>query len=162
MSLSDDRELADRFWGRVDKSAGPAGCWPWRGPLMTGTGYGVIRTKYARGAHRVAWALTNGPIPVGMYICHHCDNRPCCNPKHLFIGTSADNSRDMWTKGRGRHATLPGEANPSARLTAAQVDAIRAAFTGRRGQQSALARLYGVSLSAVHLIVRGRKWKGRL
>lgn len=64
-------------------------------------GYGLLTlrggTLYA---HRVVWELVNGPIPEGMEVCHTCDNPPCCNPAHLFLGTHQDNMLDMAQKGR--------------------------------------------------------------
>jgi hypothetical protein len=78
-----------------------ADCWHWQGPL-TPSGYGCI--QYVTGekalAHRVAYELFVGPIPEGLFACHHCDNPPCCNPNHLYAGTPADNSRDMVARGR--------------------------------------------------------------
>lgn len=67
----------------------------------TGLGYGGfdIDSMPVR-AHRVAWTSANGPIPEGMNVCHHCDNRKCCEPGHLFVGTQSDNIRDAVAKGR--------------------------------------------------------------
>lgn len=81
----------------------PEGCWEWIAKTVTDFGYGSIGS--GRGvspfkAHRVAWALKNGPIPKGMCVCHRCDNPPCVNPDHLFLGTKKDNTRDMVSKGR--------------------------------------------------------------
>lgn len=59
-----------------------------------------------RRVHQVAWILTNGPIPPGMGVLHRCDNQPCCNPSHLFIGTQADNVADMVAKGRHRNGAM--------------------------------------------------------
>lgn len=86
-----------RFWIRVDGSAGDDACWPWLG-ARDPKGYGQAGKRWR--AHRVAMFLTNGPIPPGMFVCHHCDNPPCCNPAHLFIGTVTDNMRDCAAKGR--------------------------------------------------------------
>jgi HNH endonuclease len=78
----------------------PSGCIEWTG-CLTADGYGAI-TVNGRGTrtHRVNWELTNGPIPPDMFVCHHCDNPPCCNVDHLFLGTHADNMADMRAKGR--------------------------------------------------------------
>lgn len=92
------------MWAKVDRSAGPDGCWPFTGSTMH-NGYGHLGGEGGRGAptlaaHRVAYEDAVGPIPAGMYVLHTCDNRPCCNPAHLWIGTQGDNLRDMWAKGR--------------------------------------------------------------
>jgi hypothetical protein len=96
---------AVRFWKKVDQSGGPDACWVWTAGRGGTMGYGSFQmgtyrnTHHVR-AHRMAWELTNGPIPAGKYVCHRCDNPPCCNPAHLFLGTQGDNLRDMYAKGR--------------------------------------------------------------
>jgi len=114
----------ERFWCGV-KRGEPDECWPWTRSLSP-KGYGRVR---GRNAHRVAYELTYGPIPPGMFVCHTCDNPPCCNPAHLFLGTYLDNIADMVAKKRSRgrfsqsrvipaecHAAsvcgLPSEAGP--------------------------------------------------
>lgn len=90
----------DKFWDHVD-CQGEDECWCWTASRLP-SGYGRVRfEKKSTYAHRVAWILTHGPIPEGMVVCHHCDNPPCCNPKHLFVGTQADNVHDRDRKGRG-------------------------------------------------------------
>ena len=90
--------IEDRIWKFVQKTDG---CWEWTGQRCA-RGYGLVAVTHTtvRRAHRVIWELVNGPIPAGMVICHHCDNPPCVRPDHLFIGTQADNMRDMQAKGR--------------------------------------------------------------
>lgn len=97
------RPFAERFWEKVDRRS-PDECWPWLGRARTSFGYGAfaIGRDRANRAHRIAWELTNGPVPVGLSALHRCDNPPCCNPAHLFLGTQADNIADMVAKGRHR------------------------------------------------------------
>ena len=89
------------FWSGVDRSGGQGACWPWIGSTNFSGGYGQSHFHGKRiGAHRAAYILTHGPIPDGMWVLHHCDNPPCVNPAHLFLGSTTDNMRDAARKGR--------------------------------------------------------------
>lgn len=96
-------EFAQYFWKRVDKSPHPKGCWLWTGSKnRQGYGETMFRKRHLR-ANRVAYELANGPIPEGLMVLHSCDNPPCVNPDHLFLGTGTDNMQDCIRKGRTRH-----------------------------------------------------------
>lgn len=97
--------FVDRFWSKVRKADGDA-CWEWTAAKFP-KGYGKVALPRAKGsaqtldgAHRVAWMLINGPIPANLWVLHKCDNRACCRPDHLFLGTHQDNMDDMIAKGR--------------------------------------------------------------
>lgn len=133
-----------RFWSRLAKN-NISGCWEWSGPLFRGTGYAMVslaRGKLARG-NRVAWELTYGPIPDGLFICHRCDNPRCCNPEHLFVGSPSDNTQDSVIK--GRHA-------PPRFLS--DNDAV--AIFGDPRPQKTVAAEYGVSPTLIRLIKQGK------
>lgn len=116
------RPLAEKFWEKVRKTDG---CWEWIGATVAR--YGVLYVGegdrlVAKKAHRLSWEMQNGPIPPGMLMCHTCDNPPCVNPAHLFLGTIADNNLDREAKGRGW--------NPQSRARKAQTHCIHGhAFT---------------------------------
>jgi hypothetical protein len=165
------KPIAERFWKRVEKTAG---CWCWTGGRLP-KGYGTFSvprdddSSRNRGvyAHRISWELHNGPIPDGMVVMHTCDNPPCVRPDHLTLGTAADNLRDMRQKGRGPRGdthgwrvhpeSVPrGERHWNAKLTAEQVTAIRE----RKGEPvAALAVEYGVSAALIRYTQAGKGWQ---
>lgn len=112
------------------------------------------------GAHRLSWELHNGPIPPGLVVCHKCDNPPCVNPDHLFLGTQGDNLRDRDAKGKHNVRLHPelerGERNPNSRLSAVQISEIRrlASDNSQRG----LGRMFGVSGTQIRRILSGEQW----
>lgn len=101
-----------RFWAKV-RIGKPDECWPWQGARLPARDgrlpYGTFDMGSGRAdrqcttAHRVAWILTSGPIPDGLLVCHHCDNPPCCNPAHLFLGDQSANMQDCVAKDRFNH-----------------------------------------------------------
>jgi hypothetical protein len=147
------KDPQQRFWLYVQN--GPR-CWEWVG-YRNEKGYGVINLRGERKlAHRMAWELTVGPIPEGQYVLHHCDNPACVKAKHLFLGTKADNNADMHSKGRGRvTGPPPGEKNWSAKLTEADVRAIRASTES----DTALAARYGIARENIWAARTRRTWK---
>lgn len=104
LRISEPTPLAIRLTAKL--TPGPNGCRVFTGHL-NGNGYGTITNEVGQRprkilAHRAAWIAAHGPIPYGLFVCHHCDNPPCCNVAHLFLGTAEDNMQDMARKGRAR------------------------------------------------------------
>ncbi len=129
------------------------GCWLWAGTTRKG-GYGKVKVRQATMlAHRRSYELHHGSIPKGAIICHRCDTPACVNPAHLYAGTDADNSRDKMSRGRDRKAV--GEANFNAKLTEADVLALRASTEPTK----VWAARYGLDHSSVWAARVGRTWK---
>ena len=128
------------------------GCWIWQG-FFHPEGYGYINYKHScTPAHRVSYILTKGPIPDGLFVCHHCDNRKCVNPEHLYVGTVQDNNNDRVL--RGRSIGLKGEEHHNHKLPN---DAVRD-IKKREHYSQYYADMYGVSKSLISHIWCGRSW----
>lgn len=141
--------------GELIITEGYNGCIEWTG-ARSDKGYGLRNVAgRVRRVHRLEWEKANGPILDGMKVLHTCDNPPCHNVDHLFLGTSLDNTRDMIAK--GRHVPPPhpfGEAHPSARLTNAEVAEIRALYQRGGYTHRGLARMFGVSHARIGALIR--------
>jgi DNA-binding XRE family transcriptional regulator len=130
------------------------GCWRWLG--STNGHYGRYRYQnHTHIAHRLAYETAKGPIPPGKVVMHLCDNTFCINPKHLNLGTQADNIQDKVLKNR----QVQGERCHTSKLTVGQVKAIRGAYVSLNLQQKELADMFGVSKRTMGHIVKGRSWK---
>jgi len=145
------------FWSKVDKSAGPDGCWIWLGQIGH-LGYGYVRRGKGRTmAHRRSWELTKGIIPDGLLALHRCDNPPCVNPAHLFLGTHIDNSNDKVSKGRQWHPT--GEVNGRSKVTIEQIAMIRALHRTGTCTLVEIGKTFNLSKGHIHRIVNNNAWK---
>lgn len=137
------------------------GCLEWTARAKANGGYGVLcvgRRGQIR-AHRAAWVLENGPIPIGLYVCHSCDNPLCCNTSHLFLGTPKENMADKEAKGRGQKPPVhSGEKHHNTTLTAEQL----AEVVASQDTLEETARRFGVSSKTVWRIKKGLTWKNHL
>jgi hypothetical protein len=147
------------FWARVNKKA-PNGCWEWTGSINN-TGYGSVSWCGAvYTAHRIA-AWISGMVEhmeapehsrMKTHVLHKCDNRRCCNPDHLFLGSLSDNMYDMYEK--NRKVQPKGEKHTNSKLTNKEATMIRKQYN-KGEKQTSLASKYGVSQTAISLVVRG-------
>lgn len=145
--------MPQRFWEKVRITPG---CWLWLASNVRGYGVFGLNRKTPL-AHRVSWEMHNGPIPVGRLVLHRCDTPSCVNPDHLWLGTHADNMRDMAAKRRGRAEHPSGLQAYHAKLTAEQATeilALRAAGV----KQREVAKRFGVHRSTVQELTQGRTY----
>lgn len=145
--------IRDRFWNFVDRSGD---CWIWTG-FRNKKGYGHF--NFARGgamtAHRFAYLDTFGEFDRSLQVCHKCDNPPCVNPNHLFLGTNSDNQIDSSKK--GRHCRPRGEKSTTAKLTWEDVEEIRHHWKYQKSQK-AIGKQFGVSQSSIWRILHNLTW----
>lgn len=136
-----------------------SGCWLWTAGVDN-FGYGRFNFPKPTAAHRASWALLRGAIPAGLCVLHRCDNPPCINPDHLFLGTKADNTADAAAKGRLRgtaRGTVPAHVQ---KLSPADIVAIRAEYPGvPRRKHGAMARRYGVTVGALRSAAMRKTWR---
>ena len=154
-------EVIERFWAKVDRTDG---CWNWTAATLSGYGRFCVRKPHIVGAHRFSYALAYGEVPEDLSVLHHCDNRRCVRPDHLFTGTQKDNIADMIGKGRYRGGfkrhpiDQKGSANGYAVLTEQSVAEIRQLLAeGMQG--TVIAKRFGISKSTVSAIRVGKRWR---
>ena len=158
----------NRFWSKVDSSAGPDACWPWTGRTHY-SGYGdlafrVNGRREVHKAHRIAYTLAAGQSVQGdQSVCHRCDNPRCCNPAHLWVGTHADNMHDRDRKGRhyrgGAHDPVRGVDHPRAKLTEKDVREIRRLYAAGGMGLKALGKQFGITPMTVRAVVTRKSWR---
>lgn len=158
--VTSDR-VQERFWAKVDKSAGPDGCWVWRGAAKP-NGYGKFSIGKAKTSrwyypHRISYAIHFRTDPGEMFCCHKCDNPICCNPMHIFLGTDRENKNDMI--GKRRQGAARGENSPKARFTAAEVASIRSRYADGSATCLGIAVEYGVDETTIRSMVRGETYR---
>lgn len=162
------REVVERFWSHV-ATAGDDECWNWTiGRFAFGHGSFKAFGKSWQ-AHRFAWTIEHGDIQPTLCVLHRCDNPPCCNPAHLFLGTKSDNSRDMVSKSRhakgDTHAVrknpllVTGSRNPRAVLDEQRVKEMRLMRRTFGTKIKELAYHFGVSFSQAQRIIAGTRWQ---
>lgn len=147
-----DESIIARFWAKVDRR-GPDECWPWLA-AKTNDGYGQIRVAGVLcRAPRISFELFYAKRPGAAHVRHTCDNPPCCNPRHLELGTNGDNVADRQRRGRSAR----GPRNGRTLLTEAGVSAIR--LDAGRTPPKALAAQYGVSRDVIYQVLHRRAWR---
>lgn len=167
------------FWSKVNKDGptpdhqphlGP--CWLWTGGKTT-AGYGTLgiggKQRYA---HRIAWKLSNGDIPDGLYVCHKCDRPGCVRESHLFLGTPKENTCDARDKGRLEqqtqtlkrlwrekwNVTQRGENNPGHKLTNETVLEIRRTYKKGVFGFKSICKKFGISFGVAQRIIYRKSW----
>ena len=141
------------FWNKVDIQ-GPDDCWIWSG-MKNKAGYGLMSYQGKQHtAHRLSAEFSNNN-PKGKFVCHSCDNTSCVNPKHLFLGTTQDNTQDRFIKDR----SAKGETIGTSKLTEQQVLDIRYRYSLGNISLRKLAKHYGLGESSIHPIIQRKTWK---
>jgi len=149
-TLNISQRTAARFRKNYHQSE-PDKCWVWTGATNGKYGWFWFDGRPMM-AHRFAWLLAIGGVEDGLLVCHRCDNPPCVNPAHLFLGTTQDNTADRHTKGRSHGPQ--GANHAMAMLREADIPAIRQDARPSR----LLGRIYGVSKTQILRIKNRKSW----
>lgn len=178
MPVADKRPLEVKLLSNISKPNGDDGCWEWGGHRLK-AGYGLIcHNNIHILAHRASWMVSIGEICDGLHVCHKCDNPPCINPSHLFLGTRKENMQDAARKGRSASGSRNGlntkpHRNPAylypgrsprgisvntAKLNPEKVIAIRARCDAGESSTT-IAKDYGVTPANIRFIARRETWK---
>lgn len=160
------RQHRNKFYSRIERT--PQGCWEWKGIKPGEYGRMWIASRIIH-SHRVSYMMHHGEIPHGMFVCHRCDVSQCCNPAHLFLGSSKDNSRDMCSKGRNAEGArngvythpklIDGKIPGYVRLNDSKILNIRKAYDSGGSSISELSRENDVSTSCISEIVKRLSWR---
>jgi hypothetical protein len=146
--------LRERFFRYLPVGLPDDVCWVWKAKAHPKTGYGyIVAAGEYHHAHRLSYEYLVGPITEGLSVLHRCDNRPCVNPSHLFLGTHTDNMRDASVKGRNHH----GVAHTKAKLTPDAVREIRRDYP--RLSFIELGKRYGVHQATIWGVIMGKTWQ---
>lgn len=153
-----DRSVIERFSSKWAER--PSGCWEWTGSRDCRAGTHLPYGRFwlegrQRIAHRVSWEIHHGQIPEGMCVLHRCDNAPCVNPDHLFLGDSKTNTRDMVAKCRDKAFRVFGERASRSKLT----DGVVREILRSTEPQRVLAQRHGVTQTAISRIKRRETWR---
>ncbi len=168
------KDPVTEFWNRVIKGSSEDDCWDWSGARFD-NGYARASCGPEMYAHRLSYITNVGPIPEGLQVLHSCDNPPCTNPRHLFIGTPQDNTDDMWSKGRANppkpgfrlgipHSTpekMRGEMNGNSKLSEADILEIRRRYkriSYKKSNTKELADEFGVCCNCIRDVIKGKRW----
>lgn len=147
-----------RFESKYERKGGVS-CWPWTaGTFPEGYGRFTLDGEYYH-AHRIAWAIAYEEDPWFYLVLHDCDNPQCVRPEHLYLGSQRDNMLDAKFRSGLGGVSLPGETNPSAKLTSEEAREIRARYEDENITQAELGDEYGVSDSTVCSIVNEVLWQ---
>jgi hypothetical protein len=163
------QRAVNNFWSHLS-IAGLNDCWEWQA-YRARKGYGVCSSG-VKGVleytHRFSWRIHFGPIPVGLHVLHICDNPPCCNPAHLWLGTNADNHQDKINKGhhklgdKNRFRANPeltrGSNNPQSKLTESDIIAIRNEYANSSTTYAKLAQKFNTVPGNIGKIVTRQRW----
>jgi len=159
--MANSEAVLEKFWGRA-KRGNPNDCWEYR--ITRGDTYGYGRFSMMSPdrthsvtlmAHRISYFLAHGSLPDNLMVCHHCDNRKCVNPKHLFLGSDLDNKQDMVSKNRQTY----GERQWMHKLTDPLVLSIRKKYYSGGVTFCEIAESIGMSYAATRAAIVGKTWK---